>query len=68
MRIETIITFEDAGDAARWLARYTTSPSNKVYDLLLCEFPHNKETDVESHKIAKAAVKYLMKYYQIKED
>ena len=66
MRIETIITFEDAGDAARWLARYTTSPANKVYDLLCVEFPHNREINTEGRGIAEAAIRYLMKHHQIK--
>lgn len=63
MKVALNVTFETIGEAARWLAKYTTTPQMPVYDLLKQEFP---ESDWNiSPEIAKAAIQFLAKHFQL---
>lgn len=68
MKIAVDIKFENVGEAARWLAKYTTSPSMPVYDLLRQEFDSQIDREIVwdlSIEIAKAAVRLLAKHFHL---
>ena len=59
MTAVAVVTFQDAGEAARWLAAYTTPCYRDAYRALAPEFPRDAARDVDSGAIAREAVRVL---------
>lgn len=62
MKIQALVTFEDKGEAARWLANYYTRAGSIRGDYRLFmaqEFPHDPRPDVHGDVIEAEALRML---------